>query len=187
MKYFTITLISLILTTALVAQKGKYPSILGVNGILLVGKIDKPDDRYAVEVNLTKFITQFGLKVLPSLNFSRVGASTETLKTDSLNKVLQERGINGYMLVSVRGFDRKYKPRSNFPETLEEALEEGHLYPIYQEEVSSVTFEFLYYEKGTFIGYDIIRVTGVGNRGQVFEKLQKKIAKRLKKWTASRR
>jgi hypothetical protein len=187
MKYFSLILISLVCSTALVAQKGKYPPISGVNGLLMVGKIDKPDDRYAVEVNLTKFIAQFGMKVLPSLNFSKVGASTETLKTDSLNALLHERGINGYMLVSVRGFDRKFKPRTNFPLLLEEALEEGHLYPIYQEEVSSVTFEFLYYENGQFIGYDMIRVTGVGNRGQVFEKLQKKIGKRLNKWTAPRK
>jgi hypothetical protein len=186
MKYVAL-LVALFFSVTLVAQKGKTPSISGVNGLLLVGKIDKPDDRYAVEVNLTKFMAQFGMKILPSLNYSKVGASTETLKTDSLNTVLRERGINGFMLVSVRGFDRKFKPRITFPQTLEEALEEGHLYPVYQEEVTSVTFEFLYYENGKFIGYDIIRVTGVGNRGQVFEKLQKKMAKRVDKWTAPRR
>jgi len=187
MKYFSLTLISLIVTTTLMAQKGKYPPITGLKGILIVGKIDKPDDRYSVEVNITKFLAQFGAKVLPSLNYSKVGASSESLSSDSLNNLLKEKGINGFLLVSVRGFDRKFKPRTSFPTSLTEALEEGHLYPVYQEEISSITFEFLYYEDGKFIGYDILRLTGVGNRGQVFEKLQKKIAKRLDKWTAPRR
>jgi hypothetical protein len=186
MKYVAF-ICTLLLSLTLFAQKGKYPPITGLKGMLLVGKIDKPDDRYAVEVNLTKFLAQFGAKVLPSLNYSKVGASTESLSSDSLNAALKEKGISGFILISVRGFDRKFKPRVTFPENLSDALDEGHLYPVYQEEISSVTFEFLYYEDGKFIGYDIIRVAGVSNRGQVFEKLQKKLEKRLAKWTSPRR
>lgn len=167
----------------LVAQKSPAP-IRGVEGLMIIGKIDKPEDRYAIEVNVTKFLNQFGMKVIPSLNYSKVGNSVDDLSSDSLASALLEKGIKGYMLISVRGFDRKFKPRENFPATLEEALDEGHLYPVFQEDISSITFEFLYYENGQFKGYDIMRLTGTSTRAQVFEKMQKKMAKRIDKWVA---
>jgi len=164
-------------------QKAKTPEIKGIEGLLIVGKIDKPEDRYAIEVNLTKFLAQLGIKVLPSLNFSKIGNSVEDLSSDSILLVTKEKGLKGYLLVSVRGFDKTFKPREHFPLTLVEALEEGHLYPIFQEDISSITFEFLYYEEGKFVGYDIIKLTGTSTRAQVFEKLQKKLSKKMPKWT----
>lgn len=184
MKYLFLILTVFISINSVVAQNSKYPPIRGVEGLLIIGKIDKPEDRYAIEVNTTRFLAQFGMNVLPSLNFSRVGNSVEDLSTDSISAVIKAKGIKGYILISVRGFDRKFKPREHFPQTLEEALEEGHLYPVYQEDISSITFEFLYYEDGKFVGYDIIKLGGTSTRAQVFEKLQKKLGKRLAKWTA---
>jgi hypothetical protein len=181
-----IIVLSVFLTTGFFAQKNKPPMIKGVNGVLLVGKIDKPDDRYAIEVNLTKFLSQLNLKLAPSLNYSKVGSSVEDLNSDSLNTVLKSKGLNGFLLVSVRGFDRKFKPRQFFPETLAEALEEGHLYPVYQEDLSSITFEFLYYEDGKFVGYEMIKIGNVKSRSDVFEKLQKKLAKRIPSWQEPR-
>ena len=181
MKY-SILLVSCLLSFLMFGQKTKTPEIRGVEGLLIVGKIDKPEDRYAIEVNLTKFLNQNGMKVFPSLNFSKVGNSVEDLSSDSLQRITKEKGIKGFLLVSVRGFDRTFKPREHFPLTLTDALEEGHLYPVFQEDISSITFEFLYYEDGKFIGYDIIKLTGTSTRTQVFEKLQKKLGKRMEKW-----
>lgn len=180
MKYL-LYLVLLGLVLPVMGQKSPVP-IKGVESLLIIGKIDKPDDRYAVEVNLTKFFAQFGMNVKPSLNYSKVGNSVDDLGSDSLNQVLKIKGIKGYLLISVRGFDRKFKPRENFPVTLTEALEEGHLYPIFQEEMSSVTFEFMYFEDGQFKGYDILRLSGTSSRAQVFEKLQKKLEKKLPGW-----
>jgi hypothetical protein len=185
MRIFIIVL-SVFFTTGLFAQKTKPPVIKGVNGVLLVGKIDKPDDRYAIEVNLTKFLSQLNMKVAPSLNYSKIGSSVDDLNSDSVTRILKYNGFNGYLLVSVRGFDRKFKPRKFFPETLEEALEEGHLYPVYQDDISSITFEFLYYEEGKFVGYEMIKIGNVKSRSDVFEKLQKKLAKRIPSWQEPR-
>lgn len=183
MKYIFLIL-TVFISMSAIAQK--YPPIKGVEGLLIIGKIDKPEDRYAIEVNTTKFLAQFGMKVLPSLNFSRVGSSVEDLSSDSIGAVIKSKGVKGYLLISVRGFDRTFKPREHFPQTLEEALDEGHLYPVFQEDISSITFEFLYYEEGKFVGYDIAKLKGTSTRAQVFEKLQKKLSKQVPKWTEPR-
>src|SRR5690606_12857445 len=111
MKYL-LYLVLLGLVLPVMGQKSPVP-IKGVESLLIIGKIDKPDDRYAVEVNLTKFFAQFGMNVKPSLNYSKVGNSVDDLGSDSLNQVLKTKGIKGYLLISVRGFDRKFKPREN--------------------------------------------------------------------------
>jgi len=185
MKYIFLFL-TIFISISSIAQKSKYPPIKGVEGLLIIGKIDKPEDRYAIEVNTTKFLAQFGMKVLPSLNFSKVGSSVEDLGSDSIQAVIKSKGVKGYLLISVRGFDRTFKPREHFPQTLEDALDEGHLYPVFQEDISSITFEFLYYEEGKFVGYDIVKLKGTSTRAQVFEKLQKKLGKSVPKWTEPR-
>jgi hypothetical protein len=171
------------------AQKTKpepIPQIRNLNHFLIVGKIDKPDDRYAVEVNLTRFMAQFGFHVLPSLNFSKVGNSSETLASDSLIRVLNEKGIHQQLLVSVRGYDKTFRPATNLPKNLKEALDRGHLFPLWQEQATSVTFEFSLYQDGLLAGYEIVKVSGISTRESVFTKLQARIEKLLGAWRSKK-
>lgn len=163
-------------------KKAKVPKIRNVKSFLLVGKIDKPEDRYAMEVNLTRFLAQMNFRVLPSLNFSKVGNSSELLASDSLNTLLKAKGIDGQLLVTVRGYDKNFRPASNPPETLREALDQGHLFPIFQEQATSISFEFSLYVDQKLSGYELVKVSGISTRQSVFKKLQERLEHVAQKW-----
>lgn len=184
----TIILSFLLLATSLSfgQKKAVIPPIRNLRNFMLVGKIDKPDDRYAIEVNLTRYLTQFGFKILPSLNYSKVGNSSEILASDSLAEILKAKGVNKQLLVSVRGYDKKFQPASKLPETLKEALDQGHLFPLWQDQVTSVTFEFTLYVDGKFAGYEMVRVTGISTRQSVFTKLEGKLEGISRKWAMTK-
>lgn len=187
MKQITLILTLVISTFSFAQKEEKLPPIKDLDKFVMVGKIDKPADRYAIEVNLTRFFTQFGLKVLPSLNYSKVGNSADILSSDSLAQILEKKGVTKQLLISVRGYDRRFRPATKAPQTLKEALERGHLYPLWQKSSTSVTFEFLLYDKGKFAGYEIVKVGGVGDRQSVFIQLQKRLDKVIDDWMEKRK
>lgn len=147
---------------------------------LVVGQLDKAEDRFTMEINLTQLLAESGIKAMASLNVLKEGTPPEMLASDSIQAVLKAKGIDTYVLVSVRGYDRKFKP-SKRHESLVAELASSHLFPIYRDEISSVTFEFKFYRNGEFAGYDLIKVNGVGSRETVLKKFRKAINKRLAK------
>jgi hypothetical protein len=98
--------------------------------------------------------------------------------SDSLTQVLQAKGINTLMLVSVRGFDSRFKPSSG-KMTLADDLDADNLFPIYKEDISSVTFEFHFYREGNLVYTDMLRVAGVSSRDKLVKKLHKKLEKKV--------
>lgn len=184
MKTIILSIFILSSTFSFSQEEKEIPPIRNLRSFLLVGKIDKPADRYAIEVNLTRFFTQLNFKVLPSLNYSKVGNSSEILSSDSLAKILKEKGITKQLLISVRGYDKRFKPATNLPQTLKEALDRGHLFPLWQEQATSVTFEFTLYDKGKLAGYEIVKVGGISDRQSVFIKLQKRLDKVVRDWVS---
>ena len=77
---------------------------------------------------------------------------------------------------------KKFKPTTR-KDDLQTALATGSLFPIYREEVTSVTFEFLFYKNGQFLAADIVRCKNVSSRDSVLKKLRKALEKRIvKKW-----
>jgi hypothetical protein len=76
------------------------------------------------------------------------------LASDSIQQKLKGKGIDTYVLVSVRGYDKRYKGAQS-EDSLKTILSLGHLFPIYRDEVVSVTFEFMFYRNGKFVGTDI--------------------------------
>lgn len=151
---------------------------LNLKNALVVGLLDKSEDRYTVEINLSELFANNGIKTMASLNAMKQGSELKLLASDSIQKLLKEKGIDTYVLVSVRGFDRKFKPSTKH-ESLENELTAGHSFPLYRDEITSISFEFHFYRNGQIVGYDILKVGGVGSRDKVIKKMRKKIEKRL--------
>jgi len=102
--------------------------------------------------------------------------------TDSLTQLLKGKGINTLMLVSVRGFDNRFRP-STGNMTLAEDLAADNLFPIYKEDIVSVTFEFHFYREGKLVYTDLLKIGGINSRDKVLRKFRKKLAKKvIKDW-----
>jgi hypothetical protein len=57
---------------------------LDLKNALVVGQMDKSEDRFSVEINITELLTNAGVKASPSLNVLKLGSSAELLTTDSI-------------------------------------------------------------------------------------------------------
>lgn len=157
-------------------------SNLKLNNLLVVGQLDKSEDRFTLEINLTEMLADAGIKSMASLNVLKQGSSPVVLATDSVQNMLKLKGIDTYVLVSVRGYDRQFKPAKNH-DSLSVELASGHLFPLYRDEISSITFEFKFYRNGVFVGYDLVKLGSVNSRDAVLKKFRKKIGKRiLSRW-----
>jgi hypothetical protein len=153
---------------------------LKLNNVLVIGQFDKPEDRYAIEVNLTELLTNTGIKAAPSLNILKQGNSAVNLVSDSIQQLIKSKGFNTYLVVNVRGYDRSFKP-SETKITLEEMLNMASLYHIYRDEASSVSFEFTFFRNGVVVYRDILKCGNVSNRDSVIKRFRKKIPKLIEK------
>lgn len=154
---------------------------LHLNNALIIGQLDKADDRYSIEIALTEILTNAGVKSIPSLNILKIGGDILQLSEDSINKIVASKGIDTYMTISVRGFDKKFRLAKNH-DNFKTALATGHLFPLYRDETVSVSFEFTFYREGQFMGTDIIKCGNVSSRDNVLKRFRKKTARRVKKW-----
>lgn len=155
---------------------------LHLKNTLVVSHLDKQEDRFTLEIAVSEILSRCGVKNTVSLNVLKQGGDPQVLLTDSVSNNLKEKGIDTYMLVSVRGFDQRFKKSSrNF--SLAEDLAAENLFPIYKEDIVSVTFEFHFYRDGKLVYTDLIRIGGASSREKVLKKLRKKMTKRvLKSW-----
>lgn len=151
---------------------------LKLTNVLVVAQLDKPEDRFTMEINLTEMLAENGIKAMASLNVLKQGASIASLAADSSINQLKAKGIDTYVLVSVRGYDKKFKPAKNQLDFAGE-LSSGHLFPLYRDEISSISFEFTFFRDGAIVGYDLVKIGGVGSRETVLKKFRKKISKRI--------
>ena len=154
---------------------------LNLRNALVVGQLDRSEDRYTMEINFSELLADNGIRTLASLNVLKQGTEPEVLASDSVQLVLKEKGIDTYVLVSVRGYDRKFKPSVQH-QPLAEELATGHAFPLYRDEIVSITFEFRFYRNGQFVAYDIVKIGNVGSRDSVLKKFRKKIGKRILAW-----
>ncbi len=154
---------------------------LHLKNVLIIGQLDKADDRYSIEIALTELFANAGVKAIPSLNILKVGSDVKELAKDSLQKIVAAKGIDTYMTVNVRGFDKKFKLAQNH-DNLETALNTTHLFPLFRDETVNVSFEFTFYREGQFMGTDIVKCNNVSSRETVLKKFRKRTAKRILKW-----
>lgn len=147
---------------------------------VVVAQQDKPEDRYSLEINVLQLLANRGLKTKASLNIVKQGGSPLILAQDSIQEKIRVEGIDTYMLISVRGYDKKYKPSENLL-PMEDELNAGHLFPLYRDDVTSVTFSVTFYRNNKPVHYELIKTGNVGSRDAVIKKFLKKLDKRLQK------
>ena len=77
MKNVTLFLL-LLLAVHVQAQKESFQ----LKNALVVGQLDKEEDRYSLEINLTELLTDAGIKAVPSLNILKLGEDAAVLASD---------------------------------------------------------------------------------------------------------
>ena len=170
----------LFLSTCLLAfSQAKFPP-LKLNNALIVSHLDKESDQFSLEIAVSDVLSKTKIKNTVSLNVLKAGGDPQVLMTDSLTQLLKAKGINTLMLVSVRGFDNRFRPSSGNM-TLAEDLAADNLFPIYKEDIVSVTFEFHFYREGKLVYTDLLKIGGINSRDKVLRKLRKKLAKKVVK------
>ncbi len=160
-------------------SQAKFPP-LKLNNALVVSHLDKESDQFSLEIAVSDVLSKTKIRNTVSLNVLKAGGDPQVLMTDSLTQLLKAKGINTLMLVSVRGFDNRFRPSSGNM-TLAEDLAADNLFPIYKEDIVSVTFEFHFYREGKLVYTDLLKIGGINSRDKVLRKLRKKLAKKVVK------
>lgn len=159
------------------AQKEKF----SLTNALIVGQMDKEDERYFLEIALTEFFADRGVKCVPSINILKQGSDLDLLATDSLRSIVRAKGLDTYLLVSVRGYDSRFK-KSEQRNDFKTALEYGTLFGLYRDEVTNVTFEFFFYRNDALVKTQMIRVGNINSKESVMKRVKKKLARKMKRW-----
>lgn len=154
---------------------------LNLTNALVIGQLDRSEDRYSIEIALTELLADAGVKALPSLNILKVGADVYHLENDSIQNIVSTKGLDTYLTVSVRGYDKRFKLAES-RDDFKTAININHLFSLYKENVITVSFEFTFYRDGKFVGTDIVRCGNIDSRETVLKRFKKKTAKRIKKW-----
>lgn len=155
-------------------------SDLKLNNAVIVSHLDKVEDRFSLEIALSETLSKTNVKNIVSLNLLKQGGDPQVLLTDSMSQILQSKGLNTLMLVSVRGYDKRFKP-STQKFTLAEDLAAENLFPLYKEDIVSVTLEFHFYRGGQLVYTDLLKISGATSREKVLKKLRKQLAKKIEK------
>lgn len=153
---------------------------LDLKNALVIAQQDEQSDRFSLEVATLQLLNSYGVKTKASLNVLKQGGTADVLLTDSLQTKLKNEGIDTYMLISVRGYDKRFRPSEKI-NTLQEEIEAGHLFPIYRESATSVTFTITFYRDGKPVHYELIKTGTVGSKDAVIKKLMKKMERSLRK------
>ena len=165
----------LVFTVTVFGQQIKFKNAL------VVGQFDKSEDRYAMELNLVEILQQNGYKAMPSFNLLKQGEALGNLLNDSTRNILKSKGIDAYVVLNVRGYDRKFKA-SEAKTTLKEMLDMTSIYHIYRDEATSVTFEFTFFDlNNQLIGRSLLKCGNVSDRDSVMKRFRKKLPKTIVK------
>lgn len=183
MKFFSrIVFVALLLCSVVPSAFSQKKVKLGLTNAVVIGQMDNQEDRYSIEINLTEMFSSRGIKAVPSLNLIKLGSDSQQLSSDSIAAVLKSKGIDTYVLVSVRGYDRTFK-LSTSSESLDTALARGNLYGLYQPDIVSVSFEFKFYRAEQLVKSEIVKLGNIGGRDAVIKRFRSKVGKLIdKKW-----
>ena len=98
-----------------------------------------------------------------------------------MQKLLKSKGIDAYVILNVRGYDRRFKA-SEAKTTLKDMLDMTSIYHIYRDEATSVTFEFTFYDLNQhLIGRSLLKCGNVSDRDSVMKRFRKKLPKTIQK------
>lgn len=172
---FLVSILAFFATSSYTQTKG-----LNLTNALVVSKVNDQEDRFSMEVAIAELLTQAKIKNAVSLNIIKQGGDAQIIAGDSITKLLAGKGINTVLLVSIRGYDKKFKS-SNSQITLVEDLAADNLFRLYQDDITSVTIEFHFFRDGKMVGSDLVKIPGVSTREAVLKKLRKKVGKKIEK------
>jgi len=147
----------------------------------IVAQLDRPEEKFSLEINLAELFSEQGVNVFPSLNILKQGQNPTVLASDSVTSILKNKQLDTYVLVSVRGYDRNYRKKSNLTSLVEE-LSSSHLFPLYRDDIVSLTIEFLFYQNGNQVYSDLLKIKNINNKDSVLKKLHKKLPKMIQHW-----
>ena len=180
MRYILFFSVVFVFSSFSFAQKGK--SSPQLKNAVVIGQLDNSSDRYSLEINMTELLTDRGVKTMPSLNVIKMGADSKLLASDSIQAVLKEKGFDTYVIIAVRGYDRKFKVAEKQPD-FEEALTVGGLFELYRQDIVSISFEFKFYRNSEFVYGEIVKCGNISDRETVLKKFRTKVGKRIsKRW-----
>ncbi len=148
---------------------------------VLVAQLDRPEDKFTAEINLAEIFAENKVEVIPSLNLLKEGSPLSVLVSDSIKSILNQKQINTYILVNVRGYDRSFRPSTKIG-ALEQELMVGHMFPLFRDEITSITFEFNFFRDNKLIHTELLRLRNVSTKEKVIQKLHKKLPSRIKRW-----
>ncbi|MCO5261066.1 MAG: hypothetical protein M9916_13085 [Crocinitomicaceae bacterium] len=177
MKLYTLIIVCLfVFTTNSFAQLKN----LKLKNCVVVGQFDKPEDRFTIESAVTGILNEYNIKTTPSVNYVKTGGNATVLAEDSLSNILKEKGFDTYVIISVRGYDRKFKP-SKVKYTFKEKLDQGTLREIYRTGAVNVSFEFAFYRNNELVATDIIKCGNISDRTSTMKRFNKKTIARVDK------
>lgn len=181
MKYFNVLTMKALLSLFILFAFSVYGQQIAFKNALVIGQFDKSEDRYAMELNLVEILQQNGYKAMPSFNLLKQGEALGNLLNDSTRNILKSKGIDAYVVLNVRGYDRKFKS-SEAKTTLKEMLDMTSIYHIYRDEATSVTFEFTFFDlNNQLIGRSLLKCGNVSDRDSVMKRFRKKLPKTIAK------
>jgi len=154
---------------------------LKLTNVVVIGQFDKIEDRFTIESTLTRLFKEASINAVPSLNYVKTGENIRVLHSDSVRELLAGQGYDMYLIASVRGYDRRYKP-SQRNATFSEKLEEGTLREIFIKSIVSVTFEFAFYKNNELISITNLRCSNISDRESVMKRFVKKTKKHIHRY-----
>jgi len=154
---------------------------LKLSNAVLVAQLDRSEDKFTAEINLAEIFAENGVNILPSLNLLKQGAPLSTLVSDSITAILKEKQIDTYLLVNVRGYDRQFRLSTKIG-SLAEELNVGHSFPLFRDEITSITFEFNFFRNEKLCHTELLRLKNVSTKEKLIQKLHKKLPRLIHRW-----
>jgi hypothetical protein len=152
------------------------------NNAVVIAQFDKPEDRFSIEVAVTEIFNEQNIKVLPLQNIIKQGGDPMVLCNDSIQSILESKGYDTYLIINVRGYDRRFKPSYSITDFCT-ALNMTSIYKLYRDEATSVSFEFMFFKENTIIFRDVLKCGNISDRMSTLKRFKKKLPKRMrKKW-----
>ena len=71
---------------------------LNLTNAVIISHLDKPEDRFSLEIALSEAMASSGIKNTVSLNLLKQGGNPQILIQDSMTRILSEKGFNTLIL-----------------------------------------------------------------------------------------
>jgi hypothetical protein len=151
-----------------------------LENVVVVAQQNNTADRFNLELAVMDLLRKYEVNARSAISVVKEGQGPNSLANDSIQKRLSGDGFNMFMLISVRGYDKRFSPPSN-RFTLNEELLGGHLYAYHREKISSVTFTISFFRNGHPVHSELIRVKKTKSPEKILKSLIKKMERRLKR------